>query len=357
MSIVSTGTAGAVSRRIDVSFKATTVRQRAFDDEGLIGQGGITLDNNADIRVGIGTNGNVDVRDNANICGNIRHGVGKKRPPATTGPVQRIHGHRGQRDLPAVSTFIPTDIATNNSNYRLVKCTCANNPVGCQTDTYKKHLDSKHRSLERNTGDHPPSSNASLTLGGGDYFICSALAQQQLASEHRPPAPRCGSSSTPRRIADSPPGPTQIDISGNADITATGYQPSHRPVQRARLLPAGLADDPRPDASWGNNAGNDEFVLYAPEQRHQHQRQRDLHRRDRGQNDRASSENAIDQSSDPQASSRRRSAARASTQRQSYVECTRGHRVAAQRQLLSRTGCGERRCPPLKVRRTSCRAK
>ena len=46
--------------------------------EGLIGQEAIELNGNADIRVGVGTNGNVTADGNADVCGDIRHGVGKK---------------------------------------------------------------------------------------------------------------------------------------------------------------------------------------------------------------------------------------------------------------------------------------
>ncbi len=108
MSVVSTGTAGSVSRRVDISFKATTVGS-ASSAEGVIGQDSITLDNNADIRVSIGTNGDVDVSNNANVCGNIRHGVGKKANFGNNGT--QCNGYTitsGNVTLPPVSTFMPS---------------------------------------------------------------------------------------------------------------------------------------------------------------------------------------------------------------------------------------------------------
>ena len=68
-----------------MSLSATTVGS-VLSAAGVIGLEEISLDNNADIRVSIGTNGNVTVKNNANVCGNIRHGIGKKAefgPPTT----------------------------------------------------------------------------------------------------------------------------------------------------------------------------------------------------------------------------------------------------------------------------------
>jgi hypothetical protein len=265
MNIVSTGTAGVVSRRVDVSFKTTTVGS-ALEKEGLIGQGDIILDNNADIRVGIGTNGNVTVSNNANVCGNIRHGVGKQANFDNNGT--QCSGYTvnsGNVTLPAVSTFIPTDIATNNSNYRMVKCVSTNNPVGCQLDSYVTNNGKGPTSTvpwNSTTRAITTDNNASLTLTGGDYFVCSLSLNN---NSHL----YIGATAQVRIFFDTPEncglkaGAKQIDIQNNSDITATGYQPQ---IGQYNLPGFYLLGSPNIQtyASWSNNAGNAEFVLYGP---------------------------------------------------------------------------------------------
>src|SRR5204863_58272 len=104
---------------VDVTFTSTTVGS-ALAAEGLIGQDSITTGGNADIRVGIGTNGDVSTSGSSSVCGNIRHGVGKKY--SGNGQCNGYAITEGNVALPAVSSFMPSDIATNNSDYRLETC-------------------------------------------------------------------------------------------------------------------------------------------------------------------------------------------------------------------------------------------
>lgn len=263
MSVVSTGTAGTVSRRVDISFKTTTVGS-VLSAEGVIGQNSITLDNNADIRVGLGTNGDVSVSNNANVCGNIRHGVGKKATFGNNGT--QCSGYTitsGNVTLPPVSSFIPTDIATNNSNYRLVKCISTNNPVGCQLDSYSP---AKSRSStvpwNPSTRAISTSNNATLTLTGGDYFICTLSINNNGYLY-------IGATAHVRIFFDTPEncglkaGAKQIDIQNNAIVKSTGYQPD---VGNFNLPGFYLLGSPNIQtyASWSNNAGDAEMILYGP---------------------------------------------------------------------------------------------
>ena len=137
MSVVATGTRRTVSRRIAVTFKTTTKRPR---QRGPDRPDEVEIDNNADARVGVGTNGDIYVHNNGNVCGNIRHGIGKKATFENNGT--QCAGYAKPKatwTLPPVSSFMPTDIATNNSNYRLAHLhenSPIKTPVGCQTDTY-----------------------------------------------------------------------------------------------------------------------------------------------------------------------------------------------------------------------------
>jgi hypothetical protein len=261
MSVVATGTSGAISRRIDVSFTASTVGS-VLSGAGVIGEEEISLDNNADVRVGIGTNGNVTVKNNANVCGNIRHGIGKKAEFGNNGT--QCSGYsitEGNETLPSVSTFMPTDIATNNSNYRLVQCTKTNVPVGCQSDTYS---DSWSSTVPWNstTRTISTSNNATLTLGGGDYFICKLelsnnshliMADGAHVRVFFDTPENCGYTKATR----------QIEISNNAGITSTGYQPSLGKFDVPGFYLLGSPTIPT-SVEWSNNSGTNEFVLYAP---------------------------------------------------------------------------------------------
>jgi hypothetical protein len=190
--------------------------------EGFVGRDGITLSGNADIRVGLGTNGNLSTSGNASICGDIRVGVGKKW--SKSGNASQCSGYQvkeGNVDLPPVSSFIPTNIATVNSNNRITACSKTNVPVECQKDAYtgkwssKPPFDPKTRAITL-------SSNDTLTVGGGDYWICSISmsgnSQMIMATGSRvrfffDTPEHCGNNGN------------QMTLSGNNRISATGYQP------------------------------------------------------------------------------------------------------------------------------------
>jgi hypothetical protein len=264
MSVVATGASGGVSRRVDVLFTAQTVGS-VLNAAGVIGEEEISLDNNADIRVGIGTNGNVTVKNGANVCGNIRHGIGKKVEFGNNGTQCKGYGiTEGNESLPPVSSFMPSDIATNNSNRYLVKCTKTTPekvPAECQTDTYSDSWsstvpwDPKTRTIST-------SNNATLTLGGGDYFVCKLVLSN---NSHLIMA----DGAHIRVFFDTPENcgfksaTTQIEVSNNAGITATGYQPALGKFDVPAFYLMGSPTIPT-KVEWSNNSGTNEFVLYAP---------------------------------------------------------------------------------------------
>lgn len=279
--VVVTGTAGEVSRRVLINFnqgpggsptggsedkekeeKEGKEEKGGGGTEGLIGVDNIEIDNNADARVSVGTNGNVTVYNNGNVCGNIRHGVGKKASFSNNG--RQCKGYtvsEGNLSVPPVSSFIPSDIATNNSNYRLVKCTSTNNPVGCQTDGYsgswKSNIpwDAKTRTISTKN-------NETLTLNGGDYFVCKLELSN---NSHL----IMGSGAKVRVFFDTPEncglksGAKQIDVNNNAGITATGYQPTLGKYEMPGFYLLGSTSIST-TVEWSNNSGVNEFVLYAP---------------------------------------------------------------------------------------------
>jgi hypothetical protein len=276
--VVATGTAGGVTRRVLVSFDEASetpgggsgsgsgeesgVDSENENSEGLIGVDEIEIDNEADARVSIGTNGNVHVYNNGNVCGNVRHGVGKTATFENNGT--QCDGYEvteGDVSVPSVASFMPSNIATSNSNYRLVKCTGTNTPTGCQSDTYTRKWSSTVP-WDPSTREISAWNNQSLTLGGGDYFVCrlelsnnshlimAAGAQVRIFFD------------TPESCGISE-GENQIFVANNANITSTGYGSTPDNYEMPGLFLTGSTTIST-QVEWKNNSGTNEFVLYAP---------------------------------------------------------------------------------------------
>ncbi|HYG97293.1 MAG TPA: hypothetical protein VD741_09335 [Solirubrobacterales bacterium] len=264
LSVVATGTNGAVSRRVAVTYKATTIGS-ALGKEGIIGLDDVEIDNNADARVSVGTNGNIHVHNNGNVCGNIRYGVGKKATFDNNGTQCAGYAKtEGNVTLPPVSSFMPTGIATNNSNYRLVGCTQTSPtkiPSGCQSDTYSDKWKSDEP-WEAGSRTIYASNNTTLTLGGGDYWVCRLYIRN---NSHLVMA----DGAKVRLFFDTPEncgikaGEKQIDINNNADITATGYQPELGKFDVPGFYVMGSSKIAT-TIEFSNNGGTNEFLLYAP---------------------------------------------------------------------------------------------
>ena len=122
--VVSTGTVGEVSRRIEVAYSETAVEETKVEEtvgtiesgsspivEGLIGVEAVEIEGSADIQVGIGTNGDVTVKGKgARVCRDVRHGVGHKfrrqaapGAPATKKPNKTKRCRRSVASCPATS--------------------------------------------------------------------------------------------------------------------------------------------------------------------------------------------------------------------------------------------------------------
>ncbi len=280
--VVSTGTAGGVVRRVEIAYGSSGSGELVTEGkegegkegvdwstgagiDGVIGDEHVEIDNNADARVNVGTNGDIHVHNNGNVCGNIRHGVGKEVTFDNNGT--QCSGYQiteANVDLPPVSSFMPTDIATNNSDYRLVECTKTNpvkEPAGCESDGYSAKWketvpwDAATRTIST-------SNNKTLTLTGGDYWACKLELSN---NSHL----IIGDGAIVRVFFDTPEncglsnGAKQIDISNNANITSTGYQPTAGQYNLPGFYLMGSTSIST-QVEWSNNSGTNEFVLYAP---------------------------------------------------------------------------------------------
>jgi hypothetical protein len=264
-SVIATGIADGVSRRVSVAFKGSTVGS-ALSTDGLIGQDKVTIAGQAEVHVNVGTNGSVKTEgSNATLCGDIRHGVG-----VAQGKINQCSGYavtEGNVTLPPVSSFIPGDIATNNSNKRLVACmnlAPEKLPEDCQSDTFSGDWknppwDSKTRTLS--LSGKFKGQELALTLGGSDYFIC----RLNLEGGHL----HMAADAHVRIFFDTPescglPDNTeQVRIAGNGSIEATAFD-----VDLANFDMPGLyllgSSTLRTRANLEGNGGANEFLLYAP---------------------------------------------------------------------------------------------
>jgi len=265
ISVVSTGLAGGVSRKIDVTFNPSTVGS-IFEKEGLIGIEDLNITGSAELHVGVGTNGNVNTTGNAELCGNVRHGIGKDW--SNTGSASQCQGYgelEANVTLPAVSTFMPADIATKNSNYRLEPCvkTSPPTPTGCEEDSFTGA--SRSSTVPWNASTRTismTSSKSTLTLTGGDYWICKLdLNGGQLIMGEKAPVrlffdtpENCGISS----------GGTQISLNGGSTITATGFNEDLQIYEMPGFYLTGSTSR----TTWvdlnGNLKDENEFVMYGP---------------------------------------------------------------------------------------------
>ena len=313
--VVSTGTADTVSRRIEVTYersggtKNTTeteiwesreklkivelekIEAEKLDDlvkakdkedqanqlkeeqarreaaEGFVGRDEITMSGNADVRVSIGTNGNLVTSGNTNICGNVRHGVGKAWK--TSGNAHQCSGYQVASQnvtLPSVASFMPPNIATVNSNYRLVTCTQTGVPAGCQSDTLTSNGQiggwSKNSPFNPTTREIKLSGNNTLTVGGGDYWLCamSFSGNSQLIM---------AKGSKVRFFFDKPENcgynGNQLDLSGNNRIAATGYQPSLGQFDMPGFYFLGSTKVASQINLSGNFGVTNEMVVYGPD--------------------------------------------------------------------------------------------
>jgi len=245
--VVSVGTSGTVGRRVKVDMISQNGKN-VFADEHLIGQDEINIEGDVDVETDIGTNGDVTGKGKAYfLCGNVRHGTGKTAPqPHCEGEV-----FEGNKELPQIEP--PEDFP---SNCRLVPNCTGPNPEE-EEDTYtKKRTSSEPWDAGEET--ITIAKQATLTMGGSDYLVCGLfikngelimLDNTNVRIFVKPPE-ECGME----------PGDTQVQITGNGVIKATGYAPElgSFDVPGIFVLGAGKV------VLDGTSGQENELLLYAP---------------------------------------------------------------------------------------------
>jgi hypothetical protein len=255
--VVAIGTAGSVSRRVDVGLFSNNGKN-VFAEEKMIGQENIKLKGSVNVKTDIGTNGSVELENEngkqAIVCGDIRHGIGKEAPtPKCNGTVSE-----GEKDLPEVTP--PSDIATNNSDCRLA-VTCASKS---EVDTYAK-TNGKKEEVGKRTSTEPWDSkhttinipnNSRLSMGGRDYLVCGLFVNGELIMN---------AGSEIRIFVDTPEhcglkaGATQVEFTASSNISSTGYNPA----QGSYTIP-GIYVLGESTVKLSGNSGTNEVMIYAP---------------------------------------------------------------------------------------------
>jgi hypothetical protein len=281
--VVATGTVGEVSRRIEVAYSESAVTETIENKtagtetggsestgttgttgssgiEGVIGLEGIELNGNGEIHVNVGTNGDVTGNGNTKVCGDIRHGIGKAyKPTGNAEQCKKFVITEGNKTLPPVTSFMPSNIATVNSNYRLYMCTKTTptkEPTGCESDSFSGKRKST-KPWDPTTRSISVEGNDTLTVSGGDYWVCSIAiagnAQLIMAA-----------SSQVRFFFDTPEhcglssGATQISITGNSRVAS-----SNKSVMPAFYLLGSTSRSTNVDLG-GNGGTENEVVVYGP---------------------------------------------------------------------------------------------
>lgn len=226
---------------------------------GLYGKDEIVMSGNGDVRVGVGTNGDLVTSGNASVCGDIQVGIGKEW--INSGNASQCSGYgfgEGSTELPEVSDFIPSDIATNNSNGRITKCS-GGEPPECQEDTYSGNWSSS-KPFNPSNRRISLSGNTTLTVGGGDYWLCSMSLSGNSKLVMAAGAHVRFFFDTPENCGTS----TQISLSGNNEITATGYKPGEGQFDMPGFYLLGSTTQTSQVNLSGNYSTTDEFVIYGP---------------------------------------------------------------------------------------------
>jgi hypothetical protein len=247
--IVATGTADDVSRRVAM---LTRVQSGAsiFGLERAIGRDWIHLDSDADVRVSMGTNGDVTMDSNAAICGNIRHGVGHDLTMYSN--AHQCSGYQvteENRDLPPLSEAKRLALQSVNSNTRFFT-------QDIRTGGSSVSWNSSTRTLSLN-------SNSTLTLGGTDYFLCRLVLDSNAGLIMAAGASVRIYFDTPEACG-LPAGTSQIEMRSNSYITSTGYDPAQGLYEMPGLYMFGSTSRATLATFNSNTAVSNEFILYAP---------------------------------------------------------------------------------------------
>ncbi len=183
---------------------------------------------------------------------------------ATRASARATRSSPADRELPPI--FKP-GLATNNSNGRFFSQDIRTGGSG------NVSWNSTTRVLSMN-------SNATLTMGGTDYFICRLVMDSNSRLYMAAGAKVRIYFDTPENCGLAA-NTAQIDMSSNTEVSSTSWNPDARQLRPARLLHVRLAEPSDPGAVQQQRQRDQRVRPLRALHRHRHEQQHDLRRRDR----------------------------------------------------------------------------
>jgi hypothetical protein len=245
--IVSTGTADGVTRRVSTVASAVS-GSNTFGNERAVGIDWLNVHtgNGKGVYTDSGSNGSVTATNPTTICGNIRHGEGDE----FVGQEYQCPGYtvtEGDSSYPIVD-ISPYLAPENNSNVRLV------NGQDTMTGNVAWNPTSRSLTMEGKStvtlGGDKPYVFCQLTMSGNSDLI---MAQGTSVKIYFDSPEACG-------LSDPA---TQIDVTGNSSIVATGWDPAHGFFELPGIYMVG-SDTMTCNVNMTGTAKANEFVIYAP---------------------------------------------------------------------------------------------
>ena len=248
INVVSVGSSGTVSRRVNVSLKTSTPKN-IFAKERLIGQEEIEIvGTKTKIETDFGTNGNIITGGTPKLCGNDRVGPGKTGPNPTCGKQKT----EGTQNLPPISA--PSNIETYNDNCRLAQ-KCTGQKAG-QVDTYSKKVTSKNP-WDAAARKVDVASKEQLTMGGTIYWVCKVEIQGTL---YMPALTSVQIYVRKPQECEMKPGDPQVVIGAQAVVESSSYNPSQGLYEVPSIYVLGEGSVKMEGAPESSN----EVMIYAP---------------------------------------------------------------------------------------------
>lgn len=267
--IVSQGTVGGVTRRVDVYASTVSTEDSTgggpFASASVLSLDTIELDSNSKIHTGTATNGNMILKSNSKQCGQASVGIGKKMETSSNAGYysDSLCKTKYSTVLQQELTLPPVnqgDAATNNDNARFFALdTVSGNKAdacwGGKTAAGKTTSSCGTRELRVDN-------NSAVTLGGSVYSFCKLTLRSNSAIYIASGADVTIYFDSPEACGYSS-GVTQLDLQSNSRITsATGD-----PISVAMLFVGSETRQTKIQLNSNtsvNGPCEQNFVIYAP---------------------------------------------------------------------------------------------
>jgi len=268
--IVSQGSVNGVTRRVDVFSSSLpnndSLKHGPFYKAGVISKEDLTLNSNAAIHTGTETNGNVELRSNARLCGKTSVGIGKEmKTEPNTGYYSDAQCTTTETTYLEQEVTLPLvnqgNAATENDNGRLFGEDLVSGNKG---DACWSGFDASGKATTKCGAERElkVEHNSAVTLGGTIYSMCKLTLLNNSALYVESGADVTIYFDSPESCGYSA-ATTQVNLQSNSRITSA----SDEPISIAMLF-VGSETIPTKVILNSNTSVNgpceQNFVIYAP---------------------------------------------------------------------------------------------